>query len=66
MDIKLTDEEKVVMNLLAEGFTAAEIADWVGIDYEKFLKYKKNILKQLKVTRTTQILSALIKFELLK
>ncbi len=62
----LTQLEKDIMQLLIEGHNAREITDWLAIDYIQYKKSKNKILKELKITRITQILPAAINLGLFK
>lgn len=57
----LTEEEKEVMLLLIQGHNFQGVASFLGIDYLLYIEIKKSILKKLKITRMTQILSKLLK-----
>ena len=65
MEMTLTNTEKEIALMLASGQNTFAILDWFGYEYNDFLKIKKQIFKKLKITRTIQILSAAIKYELL-
>ena len=56
----LTDNEKEIMFLLAQGHNFNGILDFVGIDYPTFIALKKSLFKKLKISRTTEILGLLL------
>ena len=56
----LSDNEKEIMFLLAQGHNFNGILDFVGIDYPTFIALKKSLFKKLKISRTTEILGLLL------
>ena len=56
----LSDNEKEIMFLLAQGHNFNGILDFLEIDYPTFLILKKSIFKKLKISRTTEILGLLL------
>lgn len=56
----LTENEREIMFLLAQGHNFSGIIDFVGIDYPTFIILKKSIFKKLKISRTTEILGLLL------
>ncbi len=56
----LTENEKEIMFLLAQGHNFNGILDFVGIDYPTFIALKKSLFKKLKISRTTEILGLLL------
>ena len=62
----LTEEEKEVMYLLAEGLGSYDIMGWLQIDYNQYLIYKNNVFKKLKIKRAAQILPEILKLGLFK
>ncbi|MCM1338738.1 MAG: hypothetical protein NC191_03605 [Muribaculaceae bacterium] len=62
MKCLLTNREKEIVIMLASGHNSSAILDWFGLEYNDFLKIKRQIFKQLKITRTIQLLSAAIKY----
>ncbi len=52
----LNEGEKEVAMMLMQGQNANGIMNWLGIDYKEYIKIKKNILKELKIRRITQLL----------
>ena len=56
----LTDIEKEIMFLLAQGHNFNGILDFLEIDYPTFIILKKSIFKKLKISRTTEILGLLL------
>lgn len=57
----LTETEKELMFLLAQGQNYAGISLWLNIDYSLYIKLKKSLFKKVKVKRATQLLAVLIK-----
>ncbi len=60
MDI-LTYEEKVVMEMLIQGYNAQEIISWLAIDYQEYKKIKLRLMHKLQVKRIIQLLPLAIK-----
>lgn len=56
----LSDNEKEIMFLLAQGHNFNGILDFVGIDYPTFIALKKSLFKKLHISRTTEILGLLL------
>ena len=56
----LTENEKEIMFLLAQGHNFNGISDFLEIDYPTFIILKKSIFKKLKISRTTEILGLLL------
>lgn len=56
----LTENEKKIMFLLAQGHNFNGILDFLEIDYPTFIILKKSIFKKLKISRTTEILGLLL------
>ncbi len=65
MHINLTDIEKDIMNMLICGHNSPAIIDWYELDIKDFNKIKRNIFKKLKISRTIQILSAAIRYNII-
>ena len=57
----LTDEEKVVMEMLIQGQQCRVITEWLSIDYISYNSIRKSILKKLAVNRTAQLLKIAIR-----
>lgn len=57
----LAGTEKELMFMLAQGQNYAGISLWLNIDYSLYVKLKKSIFKKMRVKRTTQLFSVLIK-----
>lgn len=57
----LTDNEKIVMNMLIQGYNYKTILEWLGIDYSYYNLIRKSILKKLSITRITQLTKIAIK-----
>lgn len=56
----LTENEKEIMFLLAQGHNFNGILDFVGIDYPTFIILKKSLFKKLHISRATEILGLLL------
>lgn len=56
----LTENEKEIMFLLAQGHNFNGISDFLEIDYPTFIILKKSIFKKLKISRMTEILGLLL------
>ena len=56
----LSDNEKEIMFLLAQGHNFNGISDFLEIDYPTFIILKKSIFKKLKISRMTEILGLLL------
>jgi len=61
----ITKEEKALLNLLLEGENSSQIIEWMNLNYKDYLKIKHTLFKKLKITRTIQIFSAVVKLGLL-
>ena len=52
----LTPKETEVLYMLIRGQNYRGITDWLGLDYNEFVKLKKSIFKKLNVTRMNELI----------
>ncbi len=56
----LTEEEKEIMYLFAQGRSCAGIMELFSFDYSRYKNIKKSLFKKLHITRIIQILPLLM------
>lgn len=52
----LTPKETEVLYMLIRGQNYREITDWLGLDYNEYVKLKRSIFKKLNVTRMNELI----------
>ncbi|MBT7290376.1 MAG: response regulator transcription factor [Chloroflexi bacterium] len=52
---RLTEQEKHVLKLMAEGFNTREIADLTFFDVQKVREYRINIMKKLAINDRSEL-----------
>lgn len=64
MEIDLTYEEKIILEMLIQGSNAKDIQYWLNISYNKYYKTKHKLFKKMHVKRTIQLLPTALKLQL--
>lgn len=52
----LTPKETEVLYMLIRGQNYRGITDWLGLDYNEYVKLKRSIFKKLNVTRMNELI----------
>jgi two-component system response regulator NreC len=61
---RLTDREKEILKLLAEGYSSHQIAERLYLTAKTVLNYRKNIMEKLSVENPAQLIRYAIKMGL--
>ncbi|MBE7713774.1 MAG: hypothetical protein E7Z87_08520 [Cyanobacteria bacterium SIG26] len=63
MVIKFSKLEKEILLMLISGHNSRTITQWFGLEQKQYLKIKQSVFKKLGISRSIQILQALLKLQ---
>ena len=56
-DIKLSEREKEILDLLSKGYTAADIGKALGLSHETIRWYRKKMIAKFDVANTVELIA---------